>query len=230
MPEDRRYTDDEVSLIFAKAAEGPQPTAPPTSAEGASGLTLTELQEIGREVGIAPDAVAAAARSLDVSGAVVPRRVLGFFPIGVERTVSLGRWMSDEEWERLVVQLRETFDARGTMSENGKFRQWTNGNLQALLEPTANGHRLRMRTTKGSARAAMRGGMMVIAVGGVVTLASTMVGQLAAATPGILLTAFAGSMIIAVNALRLPRWARIRGQQMDAIASSVAGEGEPHPG
>ncbi len=229
MPEDRRYTDDEVSLIFAKAVDGPQQTAPPASAEGAGGLTLTELQEIGREVGIAPDAVAAAARSLDPSGAVVPRRILGF-PIGVERTVSLGRWMSDDEWERLVVQLRETFDARGTMSANGKFRQWTNGNLQALLEPTANGHRLRLRTTKGSARAGLRGGLMVIAVGGVVTLASTMVGQLAAATPGIIMTALAGGAIIMVNALRLPRWARLRGQQMDAIASSIAGEEEPRTG
>ena len=70
---------------------------------------------------------------------------------------------------------------------------------------------------------------MVIAVAGVVTLASTFVGQLGAAAPGIIMVALAGGTIIAVNALRLPRWARLRGQQMDAIASSVAGEEGPKP-
>jgi len=44
-----------------------------------------------------------------------------------------------------------TFDARGTIRSEGDFRQWTNGNLQALLEPTDAGHRLRLKTVKGQA-------------------------------------------------------------------------------
>ena len=60
---DRHYTDDEVAAIFRVAAEGSASSAPPSGSAG--GLTLRDLQGIAREVGIAPDAVAEAARSLD---------------------------------------------------------------------------------------------------------------------------------------------------------------------
>ena len=61
------------------------------------GLTLADPQEIGREVGISPDAVAKAANALDLRGRVVSRTFLGL-PIGVERTVALNRWLTDAEW------------------------------------------------------------------------------------------------------------------------------------
>jgi len=63
---DRRYNDDEVSAIFLAAAEGPQATS--LSVPRSEGLTLADLQEIGREVGIAPEAVAQAARGLELRG------------------------------------------------------------------------------------------------------------------------------------------------------------------
>ncbi len=68
---------------------------------------------------------------------------------------------SDEEWERLVVDLRETFDARGIVRHDGALKQWTNGNLQVLLEPDEKGHRVRLRTTKGDARGMMVGGLVM---------------------------------------------------------------------
>jgi hypothetical protein len=52
------------------------------------------------------------------------------------------------EERNIVVTLRETFEARGRLQRDGSFRQWTNGNLQALLEPSATGHRLRLSTRK----------------------------------------------------------------------------------
>ncbi len=69
------------------------------------GMTLAALQDIGREVGISPDSLSRAARSF-----------------------------SDSDWEVLVADLRTTFEALGAVRYDGPFRQWTNGNLQALAE------------------------------------------------------------------------------------------------
>src|SRR5262249_2709437 len=114
---ERRYDDNEIAAIFSEASkEDPQLPAPRSSRD--AGLTLGQLQEIGREAGISPEAVARAARSLDTRPASAVRRFLGL-PIGVERTVSLGRWLTEAEWERLVVRLRDVFDARGNMSSHG---------------------------------------------------------------------------------------------------------------
>jgi len=224
---DRRYSDDEISAIFAKAAEAPQQSA--LQASGDEGLTLAELQQIGREAGISSVAIAQAAHALDAGALAAPRRLLGL-PIGVERTVALNRRVSDEEWEHIVVRLREVFDARGTVREHGNFRQWTNGNLQALLEPTPTGHRLRLRTTKASARAYIGAGLVTMGMGGFVALSAAMAGRLAAATPGIALMTLMGAGMMAFNAFSLPGWARLRGRQMDAIAGELAAsEGSDSP-
>src|SRR5205814_7625184 len=137
---DRRYSEDEVSVIFERAAEAQQ--AVRRSLPPGEGMTLADLQAIGREVGIPAELVDQAARSLEGQGRDATRLFLGL-PLGVGRTVDLGRRLTDDEWERLVVDLRETFDARGSIRTDGTLKQWTNGNLQALLEPTAGGHRLR---------------------------------------------------------------------------------------
>src|SRR5512140_737780 len=139
---ERRYSEAEMASIFENAADAEAAGRRPSHAP--DGMTLAQLQEIGREVGISPEAVAQAARLVAQRGKAVSRRWLGL-PIGVGRTLDLGRRLTDHEWEDLVVDLRETFDARGHVSVQGSFREWTNGNLQALLEPTSTGQRLRIR-------------------------------------------------------------------------------------
>lgn len=215
---DRRYNDEEIAAIFRAAADGP--TLPTREVPRDEGLTLADLQAIGREVGISTDAVAQAARALDVRGGAVARRFLGL-PIGVARTVNLNRRLTDEEWERLVVQLREVFNARGVTRSDGSLRQWTNGNLQVLLEPTDTGHRLRFGTLHGGASTMIAGGLMVIGVAGVIAIVVALGGHLVESLPGIGLMSAAGLGMIASGALRLPRWARLRGRQMEALAAHV---------
>ena len=221
---DRRYDDDEIAAIFAKAAEGP-PNAPLQAARH-EGMTLAELQDIGREVGIAPDAVARAAQSLEVRRLVAPRTFLGM-PMEVERTITLGRQLTEAEWEQLVVELRQVFQARGTVSSSGSFRQWTNGNLQALLEPTPSGHRLRLSTFKGGVRGLMALGAMSMVMSGGTAIASGIAGHLGDALPGVLAFALLGAGTMAIGAIRLPGWARLRGRQMDEIAARVALDAGP---
>lgn len=216
---DRRYNEKEIAAIFRAATEGPQSPHPEVPPE--EGLTLAELQAIGREVGISPAAVVRAAQSLDIRQGAASRTFLGL-PIGVARTVNLNRRLTDQEWEQLVVQLRDVFNARGALRSDGSLRQWTNGNLQVLLEPTETGHRLRFRTLHGAARASIGAGLAALAVAGTVAIATAIGGQWGDALPGIVLLLAAGAGMIVNGALRLPGWARLRGRQMDALAAQVA--------
>jgi hypothetical protein len=215
---ERRYNDKEIAAIFRSAAEAPQSL--PREVPHDEGLTLADLQAIGREVGIASDAVAQAAQALDVRLDAASRTFLGL-PIGVARTVNLNRRLSDAEWERLVVQLREVFNARGTTRSEGSLRQWTNGNLQVLLEPTETGHRLRFGTMHGAARASIGAGFAVLAVAATIVVTSALGGSLGSSLPGVAFLALAGIGMIASGALRLPRWARLRQQQMEDLAKRV---------
>ena len=216
---DRRYNEEEIAEIFRAAAEGPQSPQRGVPPEG--GLTLTDLQAIGRDVGIAPAAVAQAAQALDIRQGAASRTFFGL-PIGMARTVSLDRRLTDQEWEQLVVQLRDVFDARGITRSDGSLRQWTNGNLQVLLEPTETGHRVRFRTLHGAARASIGAGLVALAATATVAITVAIGGHLGDAIPGILFLLAAGVGMIVNAALRLPRWARLRGRQMDALAAQLA--------
>jgi hypothetical protein len=215
---DRRYNDTEIAAIFRAASEGPASPHPEVPRD--EGLTLADLQAIGAEVGIAPEGIVRAAYGLDVNRGAA-RTFLGL-PLGVSRTVNLNRRLTDDEWERLVVQLRDVFDARGATRSDGSLRQWTNGNLQVLLEPTESGHRLRFRTRHGGAQASLAMGFVALGTAAVVALVSGINGTFPEAISGITVLAAAGSAFVAIGALRLPRWARLRGRQMDALAAQVA--------
>jgi len=225
---ERRFNESEAAAIFEKAAEA-QHTGQRQLPSG-EGMTLAELQSIAGEAGIDPALVARAANSLDAVGRATSRSFLGL-PIGVGRTIDLGRKLSDEEWERLVVDLRETFDARGTMRQEGSFRQWTNGNLQALLEPTTTGHRLRLRTFKGDAAGYIIGGLGMLGVATVMLISAALRGPIA--DIGMMSSlAFLGTMgvtMFGVGALRLPSWARTRRAQMEEIAARLALEAKSPP-
>jgi len=228
-PSGRRYDDKEIAAIFRAAAHGPsQQTGAGVPRD--EGLTLAELQAIGREVGIAPEAVERAAMALDVRRSGESRTLFGL-PIGVARTVNLNRRLSDDEWERLVVQLREVFGARGTMRSEGSFRQWTNGNLQVLLEPTETGHRLRFRTVHGAAMASMNGGLFSLFMAAITAIAFLASGDFARGIPAMTGMLLVGAGMIANGALRLPRWARLRQRQMETLADQIAlgTSGSPPP-
>src|SRR2546428_2549520 len=224
---ERRYNDKEIAAIFRAAAEeGPQ--SPQREVARDEGLTLAELQAIGIEVGIPSDAVAQAARALDVRSGARSRTFLGL-PIGVARTVNLNRRLTDEEWERLVIQLREVFNARGVTRSDGSLRQWTNGNLQVLLEPTETGHRLRFGTLHGGAIARIGAGLAALGVAGVVAIVSAVGGHLGAAVPGIAFLSPTSLGMIASGALRPPGWGPPRGRHTEAHAGRVGLAPRPTP-
>ncbi len=215
---ERRYDEDETAAIFARATES-QPTGTRALRSG-EGMTLAQLQEIGREAGISPDQVAAAARALDRPAPPAPSRFLGV-TVGVARTVELDHRMSNDEWERLVVLLRDTFQARGTVRVDGSLRQWTNGNLQVLVEPTERGDRVRLRTRNGNAQGLMTVGAGLLATAGISLLVGLAEGALAGSAGTAALLGTGGLGAIGAALVRLRGWAPTRAEQMEGIADRL---------
>jgi hypothetical protein len=212
----RRYGDNEVREIFTLATTGGAHDRPLPAESG--GLTLDELQHIGQEAGIEPARVAQAAASLDARGRpALVRRSFGL-PIGLSRVVDLPRAPTDREWEQLISEFRTTFGVQGHATTSGGLREWSQGNLHISVEPTEHGEQLRLSTLKGDAMALNALGLVM---GGMSMLMGAVVA--AAGKPGkalVLVGMFGGLALAAfgANLLRLPRWARERERQMEAIA------------
>jgi hypothetical protein len=216
MSEERRYQDDEIQAIFGAAAEGPERSE--RAIPAGAGLTLPELREIGREVGIAPERITAAALALDERPAVARTRYLGM-PIGVARTVDLPRAPTDREWAMLVAELRETFGARGSVESLGDLREWRNGNLHASVEPTETGYRLRLGTLKGSLFPTLALGGAAMGVGLMGSVYPLLTGPFTEAILGPVMLMGLGTATVGAGVLRLSSWARRRERQLDYIAS-----------
>ena len=226
---ERRFSDAEVARIFERATSGHALQAN----RAAEGMTLAELLSIGEEVGIPAEQITRAAASLSRGEAKPTHRFLGM-TTGVGHTVHLARRLTDEEWERFIAEVRETFDARGALTGQGSLRQWSNGNLQVLLEPTEAGHRVRFRTVKGTAPVTFGGGLVLTAVG--------VIGEMTAVLTGVahdvgLVASFGvlgaiGIGAAAATALGLSRWVSARRAQMEELGarvSAMALESPPAP-
>lgn len=219
MADDRRFDDDEVAEILDLAATTQAPAGARAAAE--QGLTLSELKEIGSEVGIAPARIEAAARTVaHRRAAEPPARLLGA-DRSVARTVRIDRPLTDDEWSRLVADLRETFGAMGRLETHGSLRVWRNGNLQVHVEPSDDAYRVRMRTVKGNA-------LPRLAIGGMFTLVGAMIVVVEALTGPdvgdlIFASLFASIGLGNLGYLRwmLPRWARERADQMEGLAERI---------
>jgi hypothetical protein len=217
---ERRFSDDEVARIFARATEVQRESS--KALTRSEGMTLAELQAIGSEAGISAELVARAAREVDKPAPPKPPAVVGI-PIGVAQDVELDRKLTDDEWEHLVVRLRETFHARGKVEAHGSFRQWTNGNLQVLLEPSRNGHRVRFRTLKGETRGLVAAGLSMLLASSIIVFVGSLSGkmQLAEMIASSLPIMLGGVGMTLAGLVRLPSWRRERTQQFERLSSEL---------
>ncbi len=220
MTEERHYNEDEIAEILERAtADGGAPG--PSAGGGSTGLTLVQLQEIGSEVGIPPERIAAAARTVGSRDLVGTSGSFLGAPRSVSRIVPIERALDDDEWTRLVVDLRETFGAMGKVKTHGPLRSWTNGNLQVHVEPDGERHRVRLTTTKGSV-------IPAVATGAFFTFVSVLLLTLTLTGGGTLrelimalFFGIAGVGQLAYTRGTLPGWARERGDQMEGLAQRI---------
>lgn len=238
--QERRYGEDEVRRIFAEAAEGdadPSRDAGSahavTPASPVAGLTLAQLKEIGTEVGLSSALVERAAMGLDRAGTGgIDRRTLGV-PVTVTHQEILPNDLSDEAWDRLVVEIREVFKAAGSTSRDGSLRQWRNGNLAVFAEPTADGTRIRMQTTNADVTGRLMSGAGTAAIGGALVPLIAFSEQ---AGRGMYLPAFflvLMGLLVFFSGFRIgPSWADERLEQMRHIAGraiALSGESDEGP-
>jgi len=221
MTDDRRYDEDDIARIFELATreEGSSGRAGPEAGAPDPGLTLAEIQQIGAEVGILPERIAESARALAVAASPVSvrRKVLGF-PLSVGGATPLPRPLTEEEWDRLVSEIRTQFNSHGKLERAGTLRSWRNGNLRIQLEPSDGGQQIQMQTHRRQSEVFVRVGGVMIGVGAGLGTVSVLTGTL---DPDLGVVALMGAGFLAAGLAPLRTWARRRREQMESIAASA---------
>ena len=117
----RRYTDQEVALVLQRAAEieeqAPGDTAAPR------GLTLHELHDIAREVGLSPAVIDEA-----LMGLTTRRRSRSSFlgaPLSRKMVRGVPHHLGDEAFRHLIHVTEDCLDATGTVTEALGTVRWT---------------------------------------------------------------------------------------------------------
>jgi len=217
----RRFNEEQIAAIFEHAAAAQRVAHDHPSAQ--AGLTLAELKEIGAETGISAEFLDHAVESMDREVLVEPGQTFLGLPISASHIVDIPGPFTDEDWDRLVVDLRQTFQARGEINRDGSLREWRNGNLYALVEPTASGARLRLGTVKDESKYAIPGGAAWFVFWFLIGLMKS-AQQGFEFDPAVLfigLVALVGLTVAVATAVRLPAWSNERRRQMEAIAGRV---------
>lgn len=215
---DDRYSEDEIRVVFERAA-AMQQAAPP-----ADGLTLAEMADIGEASGIPRALVEAAARQVRMGAPAAERTRLGPVPVGVRRTVFLAEPPSDALWAHLVADARRTFDAGGQLQSAGVGHTWRNGNLRMTLDPAEGGSRLELRTDRRRNTVGLfAASLSQLFVAAMMVMTSAGAGELG--PPVWVMAAFFtlfGTGIAATTVLRQRAWAETRERQMAEIAERAA--------
>lgn len=212
MSNERRYQDHEIRQILDLAIG--QEDGPAQSLAAVDGLTLRELQEVGREVGVPPERITQAVAALAGRGESVPRGTSLGLPISVGRVVALPRNPTDREWELLIAELRTTFGVKGEVTSHGGLREWSHGTLHAFIEPTETGHRLRLTDSSLAVGGIVLGGLVLaFALMIFVVLLGKENPGFRFAVPAFL--SLLGGGLAVGSTISLPRWARKQERRME---------------
>jgi plasmid stability protein len=219
MSKERKYQDHEIREILDLAID--QEDGPAQSFPAADGLTLLELQEVGREVGLPPARITQAVAAFEGRGESVPRGTTLGLPTSVGRVVPLPRSPSDREWELLIAELRTTFGVKGEMTSQGGLREWSHGKVHAFIEPTETGHRLRLADSNAAVAGIILGGLVLaFALMILVVLLDKDDPGFKLAVPAFF--SLIGGSLVAGSAISLPRWAREQEKRMEHISRHAA--------
>ncbi|WP_420456132.1 hypothetical protein [Rubrivirga sp.] len=159
---ERTYSEGEIADLIARAAERQRDAR---QSEAGAGLTLAEIERVGRDTGIDPAHLRAAAAEMDAAGRTLARQS------GHTRThVTVERWidapLTPEAWEEAVAELqgRHGVDASfwlgqnsgGTVQQVGNAYEWRHTSSLGIqttvtASPRSGRTRLRLRQLVGLA-------------------------------------------------------------------------------
>lgn len=210
------FTDDEVRRILQRAADHEAAAARAELPE-ASPLTLDEVEEIGRSVGIAPEFVDSAAHEIALVRRTPPVRTRFGIPSGWTAHRHLDHAPTDEEWEAMVGVFRRIFHRNGVASSFGSVREWSStagsageAPLTVAARPSSGGAVLAASQEADiltQLPAALGGG--IAGMGIVLATLMTLFGEFAGAAMGILLwLSVAGLLVFGGSLFGLRAWTR----------------------
>jgi hypothetical protein len=116
---DRKFTDEEVRQILKKAVEG----TPSRALQERDGLSLLEIKAIGGEVGIDPDRIEDAARSLTLRGGPRNNPIVGA-PTTLEFEAKVEGELGEEDTPEVLVAIRRNMGHQGTVTEIHGSLEW----------------------------------------------------------------------------------------------------------
>jgi hypothetical protein len=143
---EQRFTDREIGLILKRAVELEE-GADSEKLPSGRGLTLTELQDIGREAGISPEMIGRAVQEMKGRRGIEPLSLIG--PPGVKREVrTFPGEMSREAMGELMRTVDQEVEAQGTVVEALGGVRWTSNtrflSTQVSVEPSGEDTLLRV--------------------------------------------------------------------------------------
>lgn len=116
----KRYNRDEIGRILKRAAELDHEN---NSSEEHLGLTLQELQEVSKEVGINPKYVEQALEEFKSSKTSLLTRIIGG-PFSYNKSEIAEYLVDEEKWEDIVADIRKIHGGIGKTSKLGSTFEW----------------------------------------------------------------------------------------------------------
>ncbi|MBX2818401.1 MAG: hypothetical protein KTR29_01930, partial [Rhodothermaceae bacterium] len=183
------------------------------------GLSLEELKQIGASTGIDADYIVQAIAELNEEARGLSVQKHMGVPYALSRSVKLPDTFSEKDWERLVVDLRRTFKKRGTIKQDGSFREWSHGFTHAYVEPAENGYELRIEVKNGNTKGLLYSGILyvILAILMFIALGSS-------ADPGIMVASILSGILAAggIGSFVYPMifgsgWAKKKEEQIEGL-------------
>lgn len=212
----RRYNEQQIGAILQRSGEIQSGLSPDPDSQG---LTLEELQRVASEVGIEPHVVEQAALEVDsgAKGHTASAKVLDHTIDGP---------ITDEQWEDMVISLRQYSGKPGTSTLQGSTREWTSdtdmGSL-SLTAATRNG-RTRFRMMGDNSSVSAVGWTMGLTFGFIgVLIMCAILGKKTGLDAWLitLLAAMASAFIVGLTALLTKSWQKKTNQALGQLFTTI---------
>ncbi len=130
------FSEKQISTILRRATEMQEAskTTDPT------GLTFEELQQIAVEAGIDAKHIAAAITEQEQEGDVDERFYWLGAPTSIEMERVVAGEVADEQWQEMVLEIRQAFDLVGGAGRVGRSFEWTHDSKDQQAQVTVTSH------------------------------------------------------------------------------------------
>lgn len=226
---DEEFDDVEVQRILERALDQ-QKSAERRALVKGTGTSLPELRTIASEVGIDPRFIDSAAREVVVRRGAPPAKERFGVPDLLRADRVIPEEIDDEEWMRIVEEMRAAFGMTGVVSSYARVREWHSGTssakeasiIQLRVETTDAGTAITLsQNTRQQTLLPTVLGMTFGAVAVTFAALVPFIGASTSAAAFIGVNALGGAGIFAGGMGWVGRWARSRGELFERLLDRI---------